>query len=215
MENRRKSIVCVGCVVVVAVIIGAVVWSVPVSAQERLPGFSKGLAFGGARLSDGEYGTGFTGRVFLEYAPFIHEIGLRLAGGYWRFEDVISLGTRPFDSEERVLFENMYGTLGLVYRFTRGKYVPFAMAGLGIYHYQKEDVFPASGPIINGVQSSPFDVVRQREGNDFGISLGGGLEYFADEDMSMSVEVLLHSVQGEVNSEIFDVMLAFRFLPKK
>jgi hypothetical protein len=158
---------------------------------------------------------GLSGRAFAEYAPFIHEIAVRLSGGYLRFEDYVELGEYPLNSKEHVLFEDLYGTLGIVYRFSRGKLVPFATANVGLYRYQKEDVYSAAGPIIDGTPSSPYDVVRQHNGIDFGLNLGGGFEYFLGNDISMSAELLLHSIQGEVNSEILDLTITFRFLPKK
>lgn len=199
----------------ICLVFAGLLFILPVSAQERIPGISMGLTFGAAATSDDDYGTGLSGRAFVEYAPFIHEIAVRLSGGFLRFNDYLEIGEYPFNSKERVVFEDMYGTLGVVYRFSRGKIVPFAMANIGLYRYEKEDVYPASGPVIDGAQYSPFHVTRQRTGSDFGVNLGGGIEYFLDTDLSMSAELLLHSIQGEVNSEILDLTLTFRFLPKK
>ncbi|MFO7570250.1 MAG: outer membrane beta-barrel protein [Smithellaceae bacterium] len=187
----------------------------PVAAQERIPGLSSGLTLGAAAISNDDYGVGLSGRVFAEYAPFIHEIAIRLSGGYLRFDDYVEIGKYPFNSRERIILEDTYGALGVVYRFSRGRFVPFATGNVGLYWYQKEDVYPAAGPIIDGVQSSPYTATRQRTGMDFGLNFGGGIEYFFDETLSMSAEVLLHSIQGEVNSEVLDLAVSFRFLPKK
>lgn len=207
--KRVKGIVLL--VTMVAMIAG--MGSQIVVAQERTTGFSKGLGVGGARLFDGDFGIGFSGRVFLEYAPFIHEIGLRLSGGYFRFLDQVELGYAPFNSEEEIKFENFYVVGGLIYRYSRGKIVPFLTANLGVYHYWKEEVFPASGPIIGGIQLSPFDYVETKDGNAFGFNIGGGIEYFISTKTSMSLEMLVHSIHGGVDEQIFDLTLMFRFLP--
>jgi hypothetical protein len=112
------------------------------------------------------------------------------------------------------VLENWYGTLGVVYRFTRGHLVPFATANVGAYRYTKEDVFPSGGPVIDGERQSPYNIVHQTSGTDFGGNIGGGIEYFMGDDVSMSAEVLLHSIWGEVSSEVLDVTVTFRFLPQ-
>ena len=54
-------------------------------------------------MLDGELGAGFSGRAFVEYAPYIHEIGLKLSGGYLWFEDTETVGIEPLaDVELRV-----------------------------------------------------------------------------------------------------------------
>ncbi len=184
-----------------------------VAAQERTTGFSKGLSFGVARPFDDDFGIGLSGRAFLEYAPFIHEIALRLSGGYLRFQDKVELGYRPFNSEEEISFENFYATGGVIYRYSRRKIVPFLTVNLGVYHYRKEEVFPASGPIIGGVQLSPIDYVETKEGNEFGFNIGGGIEYFTSNKTTMSLEMLVHSLHGEVDEQIVDLTIMFRFLP--
>jgi hypothetical protein len=67
--------------------------------------------------------------------------------------------------------------------------------------------------VINGTQQSPFNVVYENSGVDFGINAGGGLEYFMGDDISMSFEVLLHGITGEVSSGVVDFSVSFRFLP--
>jgi hypothetical protein len=213
--SRKYNGVSISIVVGVCIVLN-IFWASIVLAQERKTGFSSGLNLGVARFSDGDLGTGFSARAFLEYAPYISEIALRLSGGYLRFKGIVKLGSGALSSEENVTFEDFYATAGLIYRFSRGTRVPFVTANLGIYHYKKEEVSPAAGAIIDGVQMSPYDVVTPLEGNDFGFNVGGGIEYFfKDSKTSLSLEMLLHSIQGEVNSEIFDLTLMFRFLPKK
>jgi len=211
--RNLKSILLLGTFVVVNVMCAQIVAAQVIGLQGRTPGFSKGLSFGVARFFDGDLGTGLSGRVFLEYAPYIHEIALRLSGGYLHFRDEIELGYRPFNSEEEVTFDNLYATGGAIYRLSRGKIVPFLTANLGVYHYRKEDASPASGPIIGGVQLSPFDKVKTVTGNTFGFNIGGGIEYFMSKNTSMSLEMLMHSIQGEVGDQIFDLTVMFRFLP--
>ncbi len=212
---KRNSGSLNGIVLFGVFVVVALGWVQIAAAQERTTGFSSGLSFGVARFSDGDLGTGLSGRVFLEYAPYIHEIALRLSGGYFRFEDDIEFGRSPFSSKENVVFEDLYATGGVIYRFSRGKIVPFLTANLGVYHYRKEDVSAAPGPIIGGVQVSPFDTVKLKTGNDFGFNLGGGIEYFMSGRTSLSLEMLMHSIHGEIDDQIFDLTVMFRFLPKK
>lgn len=212
MKKRQNGLNIVGVLLIVFVLINA--WVPDVLAGERYPGFSNGVTVGAARFFDGDLGIGLSGRVFLEYAPYIHEIGLRLTGGYLHFADTITIGTPPFSSKEDVIVDDMYATAGIIYRFSRGKFVPFLTGGLGLYRYHKEDVYPAPGPIIGGVQASITDVVKEKKGNDFGFNLGGGIEYFMNNRTSLSLEMLMHSIYGEMNSEIFDITVVFRFLPQ-
>lgn len=211
--HQRSPRFITGCLTASLLVLLLAGW--PASAQERIPGFSSGVTFGGGTIFHDDYDFGLSARAFAEYAPFIHEIGLRLTGGYLRFENYITIGQRPFSSREQVLLENSYATLGAVYRFSRSRFVPFATANVGAYRYEKEDVYPAAGPVINGQQYSPYNAVRVRTGTTFGANIGGGVEYFFDETLSMSTELLLHRIQGEVSSQVLELALSFRFLPKK
>jgi hypothetical protein len=186
-----------------------------IADQERTKGFSEGFSLGLARFSDGDFGTGFSGRGFVEYAPFIHEIALRLSGGYFRFEDTVELGRSPFNSKKNLTFESFYVTGGVTYRFSRGKIVPFLTTNLGVYHSDKEEISSAPGILIEGVQLSPYNTVKLVEGYDFGFNVGGGIEYFMGGRTSLSVEALAHSIFGKIDSEIFDVAVMFRFFPEK
>ena len=78
-------------------------------AGERAPGFSSGFNAGIARFSDGDLGTGLSGRAFVEFAPYIPEIALRLSGGYLHFSDEITLGNGTFSSTQDVDFEDLAG----------------------------------------------------------------------------------------------------------
>jgi hypothetical protein len=206
----RKSFVvgmCVGLMIL---------WASGVWAQERTKGFSEGLNLGIGRFSDGYLGTGFSGRVFLEYAPFIHEIALRLSGGYQHFKNTVKIGSEPFSSEEVVTFDDLYITGGAIYRFSRGKMVPFVTGNVGLYHYTKEDVVPGAGIIVDGVRMSPNSVIVPEEDNALGFNIGGGIEYFFKESRTtVSLEMLFHSIRGGVDREMFDVSVMVRFLPKK
>ena len=183
------------------------------ASAERGSGFSSGVNVGMARFFDGDLGTGFNGRAYIEYAPYIHEIAVRLSGGYLRFQDEVTIGQGTFSSTEDIVFEDIYLTGGLVYRFTRENIVPYLTANFGIYHYRKDDVSSAVGPVIDGVQVSPFDSVDSKDGNDFGLNIGGGVEYFLNKTTSIGIEVLAHKIFGEVDSEIFDITMGFRFFP--
>ncbi len=210
----KKLYVNLSVVVIVVGMTLALSGMQPILAGERSSGFSTGFNLGVARFSDGDMGTGFSGRAFLEYAPYIHEIALKLSGGYFRFQDEVTLGNGAFTSEEDVIFEDFYLTGGLVYRLSRRRIVPFATLNLGAYYYHKEDVSSAVGPIIDGIQVSPFDTVDYKDGFDFGGNLGGGLEFFTSSTTSISMEALLHVILGEVDSKVFDFSVMFRYFPE-
>ena len=210
MRKSRAMQLGVGVIIVLTAMV--VSSFQPASAEDRTK-FSSGVSIGAARFSDGDLGIGFSGRAFLEYAPYIPEIALRLSAGYLRFDDEVTLGQGAFSSTEDVVFEDIYVTGGLVYRFTRGKIVPFVTVNAGIYHYRKEDVSPAVGPVIDGEQVSPFDTVDSKNGNDFGMNVGGGVEFFLSKNTSLSMELLGHAIFGEVDSQIFDLTAVFRFFP--
>lgn len=209
---RKTRLIKLGVGVIIMLTVVVVSGRQMVSAEDHSK-FSSGVNLGAARFSDGDMGTGFSGRAFLEYAPYIPEIAVRLSAGYLRFEDEVTLGQGAFSSTEDVIFEDIYVTGGLVYRFTRGNTVPFLTANAGIYHYRKEDVSAAVGPVIDGVQVSPFDTVDSKDGNDFGVNVGGGVEFFLSKNTSLSVELLGHVIFGEVDSQIFDLTAVFRFFP--
>jgi opacity protein-like surface antigen len=204
-----------GCRFSVVVVIVALLVTPAAFAASRATGISTGGGMGIARFFDGDLGTGLNGRVFLEYAPYIHEIGLRLTGGYLRFSDDVESGNETFRSTEDVTFEDFYATAGLIYRLSRKNIVPFLTANVGLYRYRKEDVSPASGPIIGGVQVSVYDTVETKEGNDFGLNAGGGIEYFMSDRIAVSVELLVHSIHGEVDDQIVDLSVLFRWLPQR
>ena len=216
-ERSLKIVWLIGMVVGLNLL--HVIFTQRVAAQvvepERTTGISEGFSLGLARCTDGDFGTGFSGRGFVEFAPFIHEIGLRLSVGYLRFEDTVELGYLPFSSTKELTFESFYLTGGAIYRFSRGKIVPFLTGNVGVYHAQKEQVAPAPGIIIDGVQMSPYNTVKLVDEYDFGFNVGGGIEYFMSGNTSLSVETLAHSILGNINNEIFDVMVMFRFFPKK
>ncbi|GAK59029.1 hypothetical protein U27_06005 [Candidatus Vecturithrix granuli] len=209
---RKTRLINLG-VGVIIVLTAVVVGSLQSASAEYSTKFSSGVSVGAARFSDGDMGIGFSGRAFLEYAPYIPEIALRLSAGYLRFQDEVKLGQGAFSSTEDVIFEDIYVTGGLVYRLTRGNIVPFVTANAGIYHYRKEDVSAAAGPVIDGVQVSPFDTIDSKDGNDFGVNAGGGVEFFLSKNTSLSVELLGHVIFGEVDSQIFDLTAVFRFFP--
>ena len=129
------------CVLAVMIAGGVMIGMIhPGWAEERGPGWSSGFTFGPARFFDGYLGTGFSGRAFVEYAPYIHEIGLKLTGGYFRFQDTVETGKAGISSSQDLTFQSFYLTGGIVYRLSRGNIVPFLAGNLGVYSYNKEDV---------------------------------------------------------------------------
>lgn len=218
MKKTSKSLQIVWLLgmVVGFTLIDARLAAAQVAPQERTTGFSKGFALGLVRCSDSNFGTGFTGRGFVEYAPFIHEIAFRLSAGYFRFDDTVELGQDPFSFRKRNLsFTSFYLTGGAIYRFSRGKIVPFLAANAGVYRSDKETVLPAAGVIIGGEQMSPYNTVELVESYDFGANLGGGVEYFLSENTSIGLETLAHAIFGNIDTRIFDVTVMFRFFPGK
>jgi hypothetical protein len=183
------------------------------AAEERKTGWSKGFNLGTGWFLDGYLGTGFSGRAFVEYAPYIPEIGLKLTGGYLRFVDTVTVGKGTFQSSEEVVSDNWYVTGGMAYRFSRGKVVPFVTGNLGMYRYRKEKAETGLGPIIDGEQTSPYSVVTMHEGYAFGINGGGGVEFFLSPKTSLSVESVAHFTFGGECDQIIDVTAMFRFLP--
>ena len=204
-----------GALAVLVVLVGVTIGLQNIHADERAPGWSSGFNLGTAWLREDDLGTGFSGRVFLEYAPYVHEIALKLGIGYLRFEDNVTLGQGAFSSTAKLTFSDLYFTGGLVYRFSRGNIVPFLTGNLGVYHYNKDEVSPAVGPILDGEQVSPQNTVKTLNGNDLGMNFGGGFEFFVGKRSSISVEMLVHLLFGEVDDEVLDVTAMFRFFPKK
>lgn len=186
-----------------------------VSAAEYNKKWSSGVNFGGARFTDGDLGTGLSARAFLEYAPYIPEIALKLSGGYLRFSDKVKVGYGTFSTTEKVSFEDMYLTGGIVYRLSRNKTVPFATANIGVYHYRMDEVLPGLGPVVDGTQRSPYAIVKFRDGYDLGVNVGGGVEFFITNQMSLSIETLVHFIRGKVDDEIIDCTAMFRFFPQQ
>ena len=182
-------------------------------AEERKPGWSTGGNFGPGWFLDGYLSTGFSGRAFVEYAPYIPEIGVKLTGGYLRFVDNMTVGKGTFTSTEEVVYDDWYVTGGMVYRFSRGKVVPFVTGNLGVYRYRKEKVEAGLGPIVDGERTSPYNIVKMHDGYAFGLNGGGGLEFFVGERTSLSVESVAHFTFGGENDQIIDITAMFRFLP--
>jgi len=199
------------------IVLLAMIAAIPsgVLASERAPGLSSGFNLGTGGVFSGDFGIGLSGRAFIEYAPYIHEIALKLTGGYLRFEDDVTIGIAPYTSKQNVVFENAYLTGGVIYRFSRGKIVPFATGNLGVYRYYKDELFSTSGPIIDGQQVSPYNAVREREGYAFGLNAGGGVEFFTGRSSSISIEGLCHAIFGEADDQVWDISAMFRFFPGK
>ncbi|PIE35857.1 hypothetical protein CSA56_02580 [candidate division KSB3 bacterium] len=185
-------------------------------ASERTLGWSTGVSFGPSWFLNGDFGTGGSGRVFLEYAPYIPEVGIRLTGGYFYFEDTVTTGSGTFSASKDANYTNAYVTGGIVYRLSRRHIVPFLEGNLGVYHYDKDKVEASGvGPIIDGEQVSSYAIVDTKTGFAFGVNGGGGVEWFMSDRLSLSLESLIHLTLGEESDQIFDVTAMFRFLPGK
>jgi hypothetical protein len=183
---------------------------------ERAPGISTGFNLGLAWLNDNDLGTGLSGRAFVEYAPYIHEVALKLSLGFLYFKNDVTIGQGAFSATaNNVEFSDLYLTGGLIYRLSRGNIVPFLTGNLGVYFYNQEEVLPVVGPIIEGQQVSSQYTIKTREGSDFGMNLGGGLEFFVSRRSSISVEMLVHFLFGEIDDQVLDLSAMFRFFPKK
>lgn len=199
----KKNIIVKGVLSVVAAVMFVMVGSNVGVAQERQPGVSVGFNAGAAWCLDGYLSTGVTGRAFVEYAAYIHEIGLKLTAGYWRFDDSVSAGEGPLREDVDVLFTNWYFTGGGVYRLSRKNITPFLAANLGAYNYEDEQInLSASGAPVSDV----------KDGWGVGVNGGGGVEFFSKNTYSIGIESLAHFVFGEESYQLIDVTLMFRFL---
>lgn len=199
----KKKIVGKGASTVVVAAMIIMVGASVGAAQEREPGVSVGFNAGATWCLDGYLSTGFAGRAFVEYAPYIHEIGVKLTGGYWRFEETVTAGDEPLRRDVDVLFTSWYLTGGGIYRLTRKNIAPFLTANAGLYSYEDEQVkVSASGMPVSDVQ----------EGWAFGVNGGGGVEFFSNQTYSIGLESLAHFVFGDESYQMIDVSVMFRFL---
>ncbi len=74
------------------------------------------------------------------------------------------------------------GKVNLVYNWERGKWHPYATAGLGVYKFRfTEDDIDSSA-------------------TTFGFNIGGGAEYFVRLKDTIVVEALIHPLVGDVDS---------------
>ena len=73
-------------------------------------------------------------------------------------------------------------TVNLVYNWERGKWHPYATAGLGVYKFRFTE---------NDIDSSA---------TTFGFNIGGGAEYFVRLKDTLVVEALIHPLVGDVES---------------
>lgn len=211
----KKKGLCWSVLLLVSMGIVIMIGTPHVCASERGPGWSGGFGLGTAWFLDGYLSTGFSGNIFFEYAPYIHEIGVRFTGGYLRFSDTVNVGRGSFTSREEVNYDNWFLTGGLVYRFSRTNVVPYVLGNLGVYRYHKEDVNPGVGPIIDGEQVSPYNTIVKNQGYAFGLNGGVGLEFFMSQTASISLQSLVYAIFGSGSDQIIDVTLMFRFFPEK
>ena len=151
------------------------------SAQQRVPDrgmFAVGIDFGFAiphddLLEPGTF-TSVTGEYYV--SPRV-SLKARFGGAWFETDDDIGL-------EEEV--SPMHLTGSVVYNWERGKIHPYASAGAGWYRYR-------------------FRVNDESAGTDskFGVSLGGGAEYFVSRRDTIVGEVTFHVISGDAASSFF------------
>jgi len=151
------------------------------SAQQRVPDrgmFAIGLDVGFAIPHDDLLETGLFTSVSGEYyvTPRV-SLKARFGGAWFETDDDIGL-------EEEV--SPMHLTGSLVYNWEHGKIHPYASAGAGWYRYR-------------------FRVNDESAGTDskFGVSLGGGAEYFLSRSDTIVGDVTFHVISGDAASSFF------------
>jgi opacity protein-like surface antigen len=168
---------------------------------------SGGVDVGFARFTnnDNGLGTGFSIRAYGEYT-FAPHLSLTLFGGYIEFDENITLGSGTFSTTEPTRFDEAYVTGGIRARLVPiGGFVPYIMGGAGVYNGHKE--------IVTLITPGIADTTRTIQSNDFGFNVGGGFEYFLNKNVSLTLEVLLHSIQGDIDEEILDITGGLRYIP--
>jgi len=151
------------------------------SAQRRVPDRGMcaiGVDFGFAIPHDDLLGTGIFTSVSGEYyvTPRV-SLKARFGGAWFETDDDIGL-------EEKV--SPMHFTGSVVYNWERGKIHPYATAGAGWYRYR-------------------FRLNDEDAGTDskFGVSLGGGAEYFLTRHDTLVGDVTFHVISGDAVSSFF------------
>lgn len=151
------------------------------SAQRRVPDrgmFAIGLDAGFAVPHDDLLEPGLFTSVSGEYyvTPRV-SLKARFGGAWFETDDDIGF-------EEKV--SPMHLTGSVVYNWERGKIHPYATAGAGWYRYR-------------------FRVNDESAGTDskFGVSLGGGAEYFLSRRDTIVGDVTFHVISGDVASSFF------------
>jgi len=172
--------------------------------QSRLSG---GVDLGFTRFpdSDIDLGTGLSLRAYGEYL-FSPHLSFTILGGYMEFDEDVALGTGTFSTTEPTRFEEAYVTGGLRARFLpQGRFIPFVTGNAGIYNGHKETITLVTGEIA--------DTTQTLKSNDFGFNVGGGFEYFLGRSVALNLQVLLHSIQGDIDEEILDITWGLRYIP--
>jgi opacity protein-like surface antigen len=155
------------------------------SAQQRVPDrgmFALGLNFGFAIPHDELVETGIFTSVSGEYY-LTPRVSLKAQfGGSWFDTDDDDVGF-----EEKV--SPMHLTGSVVYNWERGKVHPYATAGAGWYRYR-----------FRVGEDSDEDVVTDSK---FGVSLGGGAEYFLSRSDTIVANVTFHVISGDTVGSFF------------
>lgn len=151
------------------------------SAQQRVPDrgmFALGINFGFAIPQDDLLDSGTFTSVSGEYyvTPRV-SLKARFGGAWFETDDDIGL-------EEEVSPMHLIGSV--VYNWERGKIHPYASVGAGWYRYR-------------------FRVNDESAGTDskFGVSLGGGAEYFLSRSDTIVGDVTFHVISGDAASSFF------------
>lgn len=150
----------------------------PASAQERVPDSGMGaitLSLGGSfpfeEFLDNGWFMAVSGEAYL--TPRISIKGQ--LGGAWHNVNVIGL-----DDE----VAPMHITGSLIHNWERGKWHPYAGAGVGLYRYRFGE--------------------NEEADNKFGVNLGGGIEYFFTRRDVIQGDITFHIVPGEAESRFWD-----------
>lgn len=176
----RRSLVVLATTVLVVAIAG------PVLAQSRPPArqaparrpvpdagmFAVGVQVGAALPNEPFFTNGFDLAASAEgyFTPRVSVRG-QLSGAWWDIFGHTYSGT----VDPVVLDGN------LVYNFEGGKVHPYVTGGIGMYHYRLNE-----GSTLGSDTKAGFD-------------LGGGAEYFLTRRDTITGEVLVHIVPGDIN----------------
>jgi hypothetical protein len=151
----------------------------PAAAQATAPDtgmWAVGVSVGAAMPSEELFGTGLTVGVAAErfFTPRVSIRG-QISGAFWNFTDFEEDTASPLAINANV-----------VHNWERGALHPYVTAGFGFYNYR--------------LTEAEID----ESAGKFGLNLGGGLEYFFSGTDSVTGELLIHVVTGDVEGTFDD-----------